>query len=63
MRAVPVVIVEEGGEASGTLIGVGVSMSVGPFAEGGLDEVFGLAIGFRSIGASEALLEAESRRR
>ena len=60
MRAVPVVIVEEGEEASGTLIGVRVSMGVGPFAEGSLDEAFCLAVGFRGIGAGEALFETES---
>src|SRR5579872_5391759 len=57
----PVVVVEEGEEASGTLIGVRVSMSVGPFAEGGLDEAFSLAVGFWGVGAGEALLETESR--
>lgn len=60
VRAMPVVIVEEDREACRTLIGVRVRMSVGPFAEGGLDKALGLAVGFWSIGASEALLEAES---
>ena len=34
-------------------------MSVGPFAQRGLDEAFGLAVGLWSVGAGEAVLEAE----
>ena len=34
-------------------------MSVGPFAQGGLDEALGLAVGFRSVEAGEAVPEAE----
>ena len=37
-----------------------VGVSVGPFAQGGLDEVLGLAIGFWSVEAGEAVLEAEA---
>ena len=59
MRAMPVVVVEEGWEAGGALSGVGVSMSVGPFAQGGLDEALGVAIGLWSVGPGEAVLEAE----
>ena len=41
------------------MVGMGVGVSVGPFAQRGLDEAFGLAVGLRAIGASEPLLEAE----
>ncbi len=34
-------------------------MSVSPLAERGLDEALGLAIGFGSVGACEAVLEAQ----
>ena len=34
-------------------------MGIGPFAQGGLDEALGLAVGFWSVGAGEAVLEAE----
>ena len=35
-------------------------MSVGPLAQGGLDEALGLAIGLWSVRSGEAMLEAES---
>jgi hypothetical protein len=63
MRAVPVVIVEEEREASGALIGVGIGVSVGPFAERGLDEALGLAVGLWSVRSGEAVFEAESEDR
>jgi hypothetical protein len=56
----PVVVVEEAGEALRALVGMGVGVSIGPLAEGGLDEAFGLAIGLRSVGPGEALLEAQA---
>ena len=39
---------------------MGVGVSVGPFAQGGLDEALGLAVGLWSVGSGEAVLEAES---
>jgi hypothetical protein len=33
--------------------------NVGPLAQGGLDEAFGLAVGARGVGAGEAALDAE----
>ena len=60
VRAMPVIVVEEGMEALGALRGMGVGVGVSPLAEGGLDEALGLAIGLGSIGAGEAVLEAES---
>ena len=59
MRAMPVVVVKEEREALGALGGVRVSMSVGPFAERGLDEALGFAIGLGSVGLGKAVLEAE----
>ncbi len=55
----PVVVVEERVEALGALSGMGVGVSVSPFAEGGLDEALGLAIGLWGVGSCEAVLEAE----
>ena len=42
------------------MAGVGVGVSIGPFAQGGLDEALGFAVGAWSVGASEALFEAEA---
>src|SRR5882757_2651817 len=38
---------------------MGVGVSVGPLAEGSLDEALGLAIGLWSVRSGEAMLEAE----
>ena len=38
---------------------MGVGVSVGPFAQRGLDETLGLAVGLWSVGPGEAVLEAE----
>jgi hypothetical protein len=59
VRAMPVVVMEEEGETSGALVGVGVGMSVGPLAEGSLDKALGLAIGFWGIGPGETVLETQ----
>lgn len=56
-----VVVVEEERETLCALSGVGVSIS--PFAQGGLNEALGLAIGFGRIGFGEAVLETERGRR
>ena len=34
-------------------------MSIGPFAQGGLDKALGFAIGLWGVGASEAMFETE----
>ena len=60
VRTMEVIVMKEEREASGALVGMGVGVSVGPFAEGGLEEVLGLAVGFRSGEACEAVLEAEA---
>ena len=38
---------------------MGIGVSVSPLAQRGLDEALGLAIGLWSVGAGEAVLEAE----
>ena len=60
MRAMPVVIVEEGREPCAAIRGMGIGVSVGPFAQGGLDEAFGFAVGPWRIGAGETLFETET---
>src|SRR5208337_3115906 len=40
-------------------IGVEVMANVGPLAQRGLDEAFGFAVGARSVGTGEAVLNAE----
>ena len=52
MRAVPIVVVEEEREAICALEGVGVSVGVGPFAQGGLDEALSFAVGHLGCRAS-----------
>jgi hypothetical protein len=55
----PVMVVEEDWEASGALSGMSVGVSVSPFAEGGLNEAFGFAVGLWRVGSGEAVFEAE----
>ena len=59
MRAMPVIVVEEGSEAVGALSGRGVRVSVGPLAERSLNEALGLAVGFRGVRSGETMFEAE----
>jgi hypothetical protein len=42
------------------LLGVEVVANIGPLAQGGLDEAFGLAVCARSVGAGEAVLDCAS---
>ena len=56
--SMPVVVVEEGGQMGRAHGGVLVSASVGPFAQRGLDEAFGFAVGLRSVGAGEEMAQA-----
>jgi hypothetical protein len=49
VRAVPVVVMEEVLGASGRLVAVGISVSVGPLAQGGLDEALGFAVGLGRV--------------
>lgn len=57
--SMPVVMVEEGGQISGTNGGVLVGASVGPLPQRGLDEAFGFAVSARSVRASEEVTQSE----
>ena len=59
MRTGEVVMLEPGGELLIAFLGVGVVANVGPFAQGGLDEAFGFAVGAGSVRASKAVTDAE----
>jgi len=61
MRTIPVVMVKPGLKLIIAMLGSGVETSVSPFAQSGLDEAFGFAVGARSIGASEAMAQTESK--
>jgi len=61
MRTVPVVVVQPRLELVITVLGSGVNTGVSPFAQSSLNEAFGFAIGARSIGASEAMAQTESK--
>jgi len=57
MRAVPVVLMDPGGEAALPFIGVLIGDGIGPLSEGGLDESFRLAVGARRVGTGEAVFD------
>ena len=57
MRSVPVVLVDPGSEVLFSFGGVLVGAGVGPFAQGGLDEAFGLTVGAWCVGPGAAVLE------
>ena len=59
MRPMPVVVVKPGQKLSQALLGVLISTSVSPFAQSGLDETLGFAIGAWSIGTGEVVAQAE----
>ena len=59
MGTVEVVMLQPGQEMLIAFVGVEVMANVGPLAQGGLNEAFGLAVGARSVGAGEAVLDAE----
>lgn len=56
---VPVVAMEREGQVSGVLIEVLIGASVCPFAECGLYEPLGLAVGFRGVGPASDMSELE----
>ena len=60
MRTMEVVMLGPGREMLIAFLGVEVMTNVGPFAQGGLDKAFGLAVGARSVGAGEAVLDCAS---
>src|SRR3954447_15998113 len=55
----PVVSVQPDRQRSGSVIRGGVGLSVGPFAQGGLDEALGLAVCLGRIGLGPDVLETE----
>jgi hypothetical protein len=59
MGAVEVVMLQPRGERLVAFVRVEVMANVGPLAQGGLNEAFGLAVGARSVGTGEAVLDAE----
>ena len=58
--SVPVVVVQLDVEVLGALLGRLVGARVSPFAQGGLDEAFGLAVGARGVEPGVAMHEAEA---
>ena len=60
MRSVPVVSVEPDGQLVGAVIGGGICLGIGPFAQRSLDEAFGLAVGLRGVWPGVDVLEAEA---
>src|SRR6266478_1110611 len=59
MRTVEVVMLDPGRKLLITFFRVEVMANVGPLAQGGLDEAFGLAVGARRVRAGEAVLDGE----
>src|SRR3954467_15497089 len=59
MRPVPVVSVQPDRQRSGAVVRGWVGLSVGPFAQGGLDEALGFAVRFGRIGLGPDVLETE----
>jgi hypothetical protein len=56
MRAVPVVVVKPGKKVFMALFRVLIQAGISPFAQGGLNEAFGFAVGAWSIRTSEAVV-------
>src|SRR5271165_1781561 len=59
MRPMPVVAVEPSGEFGGALVWGVVGAAVSPFAQAGLDEALGLAVGLGRVGLGADGLEAK----
>jgi len=58
MRALVVVVVGPGGEGEVALNGIGPVRGIGPFAQRGLDEAFGFAVGLWRVGSGAAVFES-----
>ena len=56
----PIVSVQPTGEVLAALAGVVVGACVGPFAQRGLDEAFGFAVGSRGIGSGADMAQFQS---
>ena len=59
MRAVPIVHVGRFGQVGFALFGGGVGAGIGPFAQGCLDEPFGLAVGIGRVGLGADVFEVQ----
>src|SRR5258706_7399724 len=59
MWPMPIVSVQPLGQMSGSFVRCQVGPSVGPFAQRGLDEALGLAIGFWRVGFGAQVLDFE----
>ena len=59
MQAMPVVVMTPALEHVLAFSRMVVRDSIGPFAERGLDEAFGFAVGLRPVGAGEAVRELQ----
>ena len=59
MGSVPIVHVGPFGQVGFALFRGLVGAGIGPFAQGGLDESLGLAVGFRRVGFRSDVFEAE----
>ena len=59
MGSEEVVVVHPGLEVGVAFVGVGPVFCVSPFAQSGLDEAFGLAVGAGCVGTSEAVTDIE----
>src|SRR5438874_13621940 len=59
MGAMPVVVMKPRRHLRVTLLGVLIGAGIDPFAEGGLDEAFGFAVGARCVGAGKVMANAE----
>ena len=60
MGAMPVVAVDPGSEVGESVGGVLVELGVGPFADGGLDEAFGFAVGAWGVDAGADRSDTEA---
>ena len=58
MRTGVVVVVGPGSEGEVSLLRVGPVSRISPFAQGGLDEAFGFAVGLRGVRTCAAVFEA-----
>ena len=59
MRTVPVVVVKPGKKMFVTVLRVLIQAGVSPFAQGGLNEAFGFAVGAWGIGTSEVMAQTK----
>ena len=60
MRPVPVVVVKPGLELVIAMLGSGINTGVSPFAQSGLDEALGFAVGAWGIRAGETMAQPQS---